>query len=81
MYIKRLKELREHCDKKQEDIANILNCKQQAYSNYEIGKRALPYEMLICLADYYETSADYILGITDIKKPYPKKQNKRSSKK
>lgn len=73
MLIKRLKELREDNDLKQEDIAKILNCKQQAYSNYEIGKRDLPYEMLMCLADYYETSTDYILGLTDIKKQYPKR--------
>lgn len=73
MLIKRLKELREDNDLKQEDIAKILNCKQQAYSNYEIGKRDLPYEMLMRLADYYETSTDYILGLTDIKKQYPKR--------
>lgn len=72
MYIKRLKELREDFDKSQEDIAIVLNCKQQAYSNYEMGKRDLPYEMLICLADYYKTSTDYILGLTNEREPYPK---------
>lgn len=72
MYFDRLKDLREDSDKTQADIADLLNCKQQTYSNYETGKREMPYEVLINLANYYETSTDYILGLTNEKKPYPR---------
>lgn len=72
MYFDRLKDLREDSDKTQADIADLLNCKQQTYSNYETGKREIPYEVLINLANYYETSTDYILGLTNEKKPYPR---------
>lgn len=67
MYISRLKNLREDNDMSQEQIAKLLNCTQQAYSNYENGKRTLPYEMLIELAKIYKTTPNYILGITDKK--------------
>lgn len=71
MYISRLKDLREDNDMTQEKIASLLNCKQQTYSNYENGKRVLPYETLIKLAEIYDTTTDYILGLTDNrKKPY-----------
>ena len=72
MYIKRLKDLREIKNLTQEELCQKINCKQQAYSLYENGKRALPYELLINLANYYKTSTDYILGLTNIKVPYPK---------
>lgn len=67
MYIKRLKDLREDSDLTQEKIAELLNCTQQAYSYYEKGKRALPYEILLKLAEIYDTTPNYILGITDKK--------------
>lgn len=67
MFISRLKDLREDNDLTQQQIAELLNCKQQAYSNYEKGKRELPYEMLLKLAKIYNTSTDYILGLTDKK--------------
>lgn len=67
MYISRLKELREDNDMSQEQIAKLLNCTQQAYSNYEKGKRTPPYETLIKLAEIYKTTPNYILGITDEK--------------
>lgn len=72
MFLQRLKDLREDNDYKQSDIADFLNCKQQTYSNYETGKREIPYEVLINLANHYETSTDYILGLTNEKKPYPR---------
>ena len=68
----RLKEIREDKDLLQSDIAKILNVSQVAYSYYEIGKRQLPIDLLKKLALYYETSTDYILGLTDVRKPYPK---------
>ena len=68
----RLKEIREDKDLLQSDIAKILNVSQVAYSYYEIGKRQLPIDLLKKLALYYETSTDYLLGLTDVRKPYPK---------
>ena len=58
--------------KSQEDVAKILKTTQQQYSKYEIGIRLIPIDKLNILADYYKTSTDYILGRTNIKKPYEK---------
>ena len=55
-----------------QDIAKILNVTQVAYSCYEIGRRQIPIEALIKLALFYNTSVDYLLGLTDERKPYPK---------
>lgn len=68
----RLKALREDSDIKQKEIADYLHIKQNTYSQYENGQRQIPLEMLIMLAYYYNTSTDYILGLTDETKPYPK---------
>ena len=69
----RLKDLREDRDITQKVIAEYLHIKQNTYSQYENEQRQIPLEMLISLAQYYETSIDYIVGLTDIKKPYGKK--------
>ncbi len=66
---KRIYELREDNDLKQREIAKILNCSQRVYSNYERGDLDIPTEILIKLAKYYDVSTDYILGISDKKKP------------
>ena len=68
----RLKDLREDSDLTQEALANYLHIKQNTYSQYESGKRQIPLELLIALAHYYGTSLDYIVGLTDIQKPYSK---------
>lgn len=65
MYLPRLKDLREDKDLTQKEVAAILGIDQRVYSNYETGKRALPIAFLIKLADYYQTSTDYILGRTN----------------
>lgn len=67
MFISRLKDLREDSDLTQQQIAELLNCTQQSYCNYEKGNRELPNEMLLKLAKIYNTSTDYILGLTDEK--------------
>ena len=64
--------MREDRDLLQKDLANFLQCTQVSYSYYEIGKRDIPTDVLIKLATFYETSIDYLLGITDISKPYPR---------
>ena len=70
--LERLKGLRENKDFKQEEIAKMLNITQSAYSYYEMGKRQIPSDALIKLALFYNTSVDYLLGLTDERKPYPK---------
>ena len=70
----RIKMLREDNDLTQKEIAQFLNITQVAYSYYEIGKRSIPLELLCKLADYYNTSVDYLLYRTDTFKPYPKKR-------
>ena len=72
MYMERLKLLRESKGKYQKDIAEILNMKQQQYQRYENGITEMSISLLNILADYYDTSIDYIIGRTDEKKPYPK---------
>ena len=61
----RIRDLREDRDLKQKDMANLLNCSQQVYSNYELGQRDIPTDVLIKLALYYNVSVDYILGLTN----------------
>ena len=70
MYLKRLKDLREDNDLKQQDVANVVNSKQQQYSLYETGKRDLPFELAIILAKFYNTSLDYIAELTNNKEKY-----------
>ncbi len=73
---KRIRELREDNDLRQCDVAKYLNLSQVAYSHYELGKRDIPTEVLLLLADYYKTSTDYLLGRTDVPTPYPTKKHK-----
>ncbi|MBQ7132716.1 MAG: helix-turn-helix transcriptional regulator [Oscillospiraceae bacterium] len=67
-YNQRLKDLREDMDLKQEDIAKIINTSQSYYAQYENGKRSIPFERIIKLADFYNVSIDYIAGRTNNKK-------------
>lgn len=68
----RLRELREDNSMSQAEMAKLLGCSQQTYSRYETHTTEIPLEQLIFLADYYDTSVDYLLGITNHDKPYPK---------
>ena len=74
MKFQRLKDLREDHDKLQKDIANILGISQQYYSEYEQGNRTIPTEHLIKLSLYYNTSMDYLVGLTNEPKPYTRKK-------
>lgn len=71
----RLKDLREDADINQNDIARVLHIKQNTYSQYENEQRQIPISMLIVLARFYGVSVDYILDLTDVKKPYPFNNN------
>ena len=68
----RLRDLREDKDLLQKDIAKILNMSQTGYSQYETETNDIPTEILKKLASYYDTSIDYLLCLTDERKPYPK---------
>ena len=61
----RLKDIREDSDKKQEDIAAVLNITRQQYQLYESGKREMPMHHFLTLAKYYDLSLDYRAGLTD----------------
>lgn len=73
MIYQNIRNLREDNDKKQRELAEYLNVSQNTYSQYENGVLSLSPELLIKLADYYDTSIDYLLGRTNVKKPYRKK--------
>ena len=66
----RIRDLREDADLSQQEIADLLNVSQTTYSRYECGVLDIPYQSLIILAQYYKTSVDYLLGLTEEKKPY-----------
>lgn len=72
MLFQRLEDLRIDTDKTQQEIADLLNCKREVYRRYEKGIYDIPLWALIKLAEYYETSTDYILGLTNTKTPYRK---------
>lgn len=72
----RIKNLREDNDLTQKQIAEYLNIAQRTYSGYEIGARNIPVQIIVQLASYYKTSVDYLLGLTDEKKAYPRKSRK-----
>ena len=63
---RRLKDLREDNDKKQEDIALVLSISRQQYQLYESGKREMPMHHFITLAQYYNVSIDYLVSLTDV---------------
>ncbi len=66
----RIRNLREDSDRTQKEVAEYLFCDQSLYSKYERGVRDVPVNIIIKLAKLYNTSTDYILGLTDLKNPY-----------
>ena len=68
----RLKELREDKDLNQTEVAKLLNMSQTGYSKYEVGTNDIPTDVLKKLARFYNTSIDYLLYMTDDRKPYSK---------
>ena len=73
----RIRDLREDHDLKQVQIADYLQCDQSLYSKYERGERDLPLRLAVELAKYYGVSVDYLVGLTDVQTPYPRKGKKR----
>ncbi len=68
----RIRNLREDSDRTQREVSEYLFCDQSLYSKYERGVREVPVEVVIKLAKLYGTSTDYILGLTNEKRPYKK---------
>lgn len=68
----RIRSLREDRDLTQKQIGQLLNMSQTGYNQYEIGKNDIPTKILLQLADFYNTSTDYLLGRTNEIKPYPR---------
>lgn len=73
MKYERIRNLREDRDLTQQQMADMLFINRRTYSSYEIGVRSIPTEILSNIADIFNTSTDYLIGRTDVKKPYPKK--------
>lgn len=61
----RIRDLREDNDLTQKQISGLLHCDQSLYSKYERGERDIPLELIIMLADFYNTSIDYLVGRTN----------------
>jgi len=72
MFYLRLRDLREDNDLTQKEVAAYLGIDQRTYSNYETEKRSMPMEQYRSLAIFYKTSVDYLVGLTDSDKPYPR---------
>ena len=68
----RIRNLREDKDLTQKQVGELLNMSQTGYSQYEIGKNDIPTNILKKLALFYDTSIDYLLGLTNERKPYPR---------
>lgn len=71
---RRIRDLREDKDMSQSHIAQLLNCSQRIYSNYECGDVDIPTRVLIDLALIHGTSSDYLLELTDNPTPYERSQ-------
>lgn len=73
----RIRNLREDKDLTQKQIGQLLNMSQTGYNQYEIGKNDIPTKILIKLANFYNTSTDYLLGLTNETKPYPRTKGEK----
>ena len=70
----RIRDLREDADLTQEAVGKAINVPQRTYAYYESGQRMIPPRVLAELARYYGTSIDYLVGLTDERKPYPRRR-------
>ena len=72
--LEHLRSLREDRDLSQADLAELLNVHQTTYTDYELGRVNVPIPLLIQLALYFNTSIDYIVGLTNEIQPYPREK-------
>ena len=68
-----IRNLREDNDWTQQSVADYLGVNRRTYSAYETGTNSMVPEILIQLSELYDTSVDYLLGLTDVQEPYPRK--------
>lgn len=68
-----IRKLRLDSDHTQQEVARLLHVSQNTYSQYELGILNYPVDALVTLAQFYGVSVDYLLGLTDVKAPYPRK--------
>lgn len=73
---KRIKDLRIDADMNQTEFTSTLGMSQTGYSKYETGENDIPTPILIAIAKFHNVSIDYLLELTDVKKPYPRKEKK-----
>ena len=71
-YVDRISELREDHDYKQKEIADVINVAQTTYSDYERGLVRIPVEYLIRLAEFYNVDMNYLCGVSNVKRPFPR---------
>ena len=76
-YNERIREIREDSSLTQQKVADLLHVGQRTYADYESGKTRIPPDVLIELSIFYDTSADYLLDLTDERKPHPRSRRKR----
>lgn len=76
----RIKDLREDCDKTQQELADYLGTSSQHYGKYELGNAEIPFERAIMLAKYYNVSLDYIAGLTTISVDFLRGASAKSSR-
>ncbi len=72
MYFRRIEDMRIDHDLTQQNVADFLECNREVYRRYEKGTREIPVWALIRLAEYYDCSVDYLLGVTDSKRRFGK---------
>ena len=72
----RIRDLREDKDLTQREVGEAINVPQRTYAYYESGERMVPPQVLVALAQFYNVSVDYMLGLTDQRKPYPKAKSR-----
>ena len=72
----RIRDLREDKDESQREVGEAINVPQRTYAYYESGERMVPPQVLVALAQFYNVSVDYLLGLTDQRKPYPKAKSR-----
>lgn len=73
MHFQRLEDLRIDHDMTQAEVADYLDCQREVYRRYEKGTRQIPIDLLMKLAILYDVNLDYLVGLTDFKRPYPRK--------
>lgn len=72
MYFRRIEDMRIDHDLTQQNVTDFLECNREVYRRYEKGTREIPVWALIRLAEYYDCSVDYLLGVTDFKRRFGK---------